>query len=229
MLCWPQRSEGGSDNVAEEFAGAEPARDPARSPFERYDEKDVADLIRDYPLAWVCPRGGSPMLSTLLPLLAETDTTGRVCCLLGHLARKNPLFQALTADPHTTILFTGPQAYVSPGCVSDPTWAPTWNYAQVRIEAALRFEPAASDEALSRLLAAMEAREPTGWTPADMGARYGPMSRAIIAFRAVVTHSQARFKLGQDEKPERLREILARHTDAALVQWMRRFNAGRHQ
>jgi transcriptional regulator len=198
-----------------------------RSPFERYDNHDIVDLIGDYPLAWVCPLQRQPMASTLLPLLAETDAEGNVRSLLGHMARANPLFAALSADPGALVLFNGPQAYVSPGCVSDPAWAPTWNYAQIRFETRVRFEPQSVEESLTKLLAALEQREPTGWTPAQMGARYARMTPAIIAFRAEITHTQARFKLGQDEKPERLREILERHTDAALVRWMRRFNASR--
>src|SRR6186713_1813581 len=178
--------------------------------FERYDNGDVLDLIREYPLAWVSPRGGDSMESTPLPLIAETDSNGRACTLVGHMARRNPLFRTLSENPHALILFMGPQAYVSPAYVTDPTWAPSWNYAQVRIEATIRFEPEATDEALTMLLAAMERHVPSGWTPASMGARYSQLRQSIIAFRAQVTNLRARFKLGQDEKPERLREILAR-------------------
>jgi transcriptional regulator len=163
----------------------------------------------------------------LLPLLAETDAQGRLRTLLGHIPRRNPLFQALTADPRASVLFTGPQAYVSPACVSDPSWAPTWNFAQVRIDATVRFNEDGIDEALHALTDAMEAREPTGWSPASMGARYPTMSRVVVAFRAEVNRHQGRFKLGQDEKPQTLREILARHSDPVLVRWMRRFNVGR--
>jgi transcriptional regulator len=143
------------------------------------------------------------------------------------MARRNPLMAALEAQPRATILFTGPQAYVSPACVSDPAWAPTWNYAQVRIEAEVGFRPEASGEALARLVAAMEAAAGSGWTIAQMGARYEPMEQAIIAFEAKVLSVHGRFKLGQDERPERLREILDRHPDANLVRWMRRMNAER--
>lgn len=195
--------------------------------FERYTDADVVEQIREYPLAWVCPLQGDSMAATLLPLLAETDSAGRVCTLLGHMARRNPLFAALSADPRALILFTGPQAYVSPACVSDPTWGPTWNYAQLRVEATLRFAPDGGDEALATLVDAMESRHPSGWSIDKMGPRYRAMEQAIVAFRADITRSQARFKLGQDEKPERLREILERHPDAALVRWMRRFNRGR--
>jgi len=199
----------------------------AKSPFEIYSDADIVDQIREFPLAWICAVGGDPLQSTLLPLLPETDSQGRLRTLLGHLPRRNPLFQALTSDARAYVLFTGPQAYVSPACVSDPAWAPTWNYAQVRIEATVRFNENGIDEALHALTDAMEAREPTGWTPEAMGARYSTLSRAVVAFRAEVNRHQARFKLGQDEKPERLREILERHSDPTLVRWMRRFNAGR--
>ena len=197
------------------------------SPFERYQQADIIDQIREFPLAWVSPVCGDPLLSTLLPLLPETDAQGHLRTLLGHIPRSNPLFQALTANPRACLLFTGPHAYVSPACVSDPAWAPTWNFAQVRIDATVVFDESATDEALWTLTEAMDAREPTGWRPTFMGERYSRLSRAVIAFRATVDRHQARFKLGQDEKPERLREILERHPNADLVRWMRRFNAGR--
>jgi transcriptional regulator len=213
--------------MAKEVAAPVVTGESGGSLFERYAEADVLDLIREYPLAWVCPTQGSAMESTLLPLLAEIDAAGRLRSLIGHMARRNPLFRTLSANPHALILFTGPQAYVSPAYVSDATWGPTWNYAQARIEATIRFDPDAGDEALSKLVTAMERGMPSPWTTEQMAARYRPMERAIIAFRAEVTSCQARFKLGQDEKPERLREILVQHPDAALVRWMRRFNSGR--
>jgi len=197
------------------------------SPFERYQETDLIDLIREFPLAWISPVGGDPLLATLLPLLPETDPAGRLRTLLGHIPRRNPLFQVLSSQPRACVLFTGPQAYVSPARVSEPGWAPTWNFAQVRVDATVRFNENGIDEALSALTQAMEAREPTGWTPASMGERYSTLSRTVVAFRAEVNRCEARFKLGQDEKPQELREILERHPDATLVRWMRRFNAGR--
>ncbi|CAN7343779.1 FMN-binding negative transcriptional regulator [Phenylobacterium sp. LjRoot225] len=196
------------------------------SPFETYLPEDVAQLIAEFPLAWVCPRASGAEPPALLPLLADVDTAGQVTALVGHMSRRNPLMAALQASPEAVILFTGPQAYVSPARVSEANWAPTWNYAQVRIEARLRFEPEVSG-ALGRLVAAMETAEPTGWTSERLGARYAPMEAAIIGFRAEALAVHARFKLGQDERVAALREILERHPDPALVRWMRRMNAAR--
>lgn len=194
------------------------------SPFERFDDRDVVDLITEYPLAWVLPYTGAATAASLLPLLVETDAHGRPSALVGHMARRNPLMAALIADPRALILFTGPQAYLSPGLVSDRRWAPTWNYAQIRIEAQVDFDGVTSDEALAMIVDAMEHDRDHPWTIADMGPRYDRMRQAIIGFRARIDGLQGRFKLGQDEAADTLQEILSSHSDAALVRWMRRFN-----
>lgn len=196
--------------------------------FERFTDQDALDLIREYPLAWVCHPAGGAAQSSLLPLLAETDASGRVTHLLGHMARWNVLCKAFSEDPKATILFQGPQGYVSPQYISKPQWGPTWNYAQLRIDADVVFDPEGGDAALAMLVEAMERDYPEPWRAERMGERYRGMEQAIIAFRAEVKTLNGRFKLGQDETPETLREILANHADAALVRWMKRFNEGRY-
>lgn len=197
------------------------------SPFEQYQGGDIADLIRDFPLAWVAAPGAEAAPASLLPLIAERDAAGRVTALVGHMARRNPLHAALAANPRALILFQGPQGYISPTFVSDRTWAPTWNYAQIRVEADVEFQPDGGGAALSALVEAMEEGRPNRWHIADMGPRYGKMEPMIIAFRARVAGLHARFKLGQDERPEILREILSHLPDPVLAAWMRRFNPGR--
>ena len=197
------------------------------SPFERFSPADATDLIAEYPLAWVCPRALRADQPSLLPLLAETDADGKLVALIGHMARRNPLVASLTADPRAVLLFTGPQAYVSTALVSEPSWAPTWNYAQLRVSATVRFLPDDGGEAPQMLPEPPGHEAATGWPTAMMGARHAPMEQAIIAFRAEVVDVEGRIKLGQDERPERLREILRGHPDAALVRWMTRLNAGR--
>ena len=197
------------------------------SPFARYSDADVTALIREYPLAWLCPAGDDPALPTLLPLLVETDAAGHPTSLLGHIARRNPLVATLEKNREALVLFAGPQAYVSPAHVTDPAWAPTWNYAQVRIAARVTFDPAGGGAAIQALIDAIEEASPSGWNTMLMGERYAPMERQIIAFSAEILRIEGRFKLGQDESGDRLREILDCHPDADLVRWMRRFNAGR--
>ncbi|EJU10778.1 FMN-binding negative transcriptional regulator [Sphingomonas sp. LH128] len=193
--------------------------------FERFDGGDVRDLIAEFPLAWVCAAAGGADHASLLPLLGEYDPEGRLTHLVGHMARRNPLYAALSSAPRALVLFNGPDGYVSPAQAGLDNWAPTWNFAQLRIEAEVTFEPDRTEEALDLLAARMD--DGTGWGRTMLGPRYTGMLEAIVGFRAQVTRVAGKFKLGQDERPETLRSIVARHPDPVLVRWMRRFNEER--
>jgi transcriptional regulator len=182
---------------------------------------DIAALIGEHPLAWVvsCAPG---FLATPLPLIAELGEDGSVVALVGHFALRNPHVAALRAAPHALILFQGAQGYISPGLVTQPQWAPTWNYAVVRFQVEIVFAPQDNAEALDRLIAHVEEDSPNRWTTSAMGERYEPMLQQIVAFRASVLSCDATFKLGQDERPATFAQILGGHSDEALVEAMER-------
>lgn len=56
-----------------------------------------------------------------------------------------------------------------------------------------------------------------------MGDRYARLSRGVVGFRAEVRDLTARFRLGQDKRPEVWRDLVANAPDPSLVAWMRRF------
>ena len=190
--------------------------------FDAFGTDDVRDLIAEYPLAWLV----TPVQSeaSLLPLLGEYDAGGTLAHLFGHMSRRNPLVARLDAAPQATILFNGPQGYVSPDHAGRRDWGPTWNYAQLVIAADVTFLPDETDRSLSALTTAMEGDR---WTPDALGERYAGMAAAVIAFRATVTGMTGRFKLGQDERSDTLDAIVAAHPDTGLVRWMRRFGRRR--
>lgn len=188
--------------------------------FEPRRASDVADLVKAFPLCWVISGDAEHRYATPLPLLAETDDEGQVCSLFGHMARSNPQQAALESDPRASILCMGPQGYVSPGLVSSNlTWGPTWNYAVVRFETELRFDPEENDNALWRLA---ESLEGDAWTPERMGDRYEKLKPRIVAFHARVLETHARFKLGQDENDTVFAEVVEGHPNRELADWMRR-------
>jgi transcriptional regulator len=195
--------------------------------FDQFDDNDVRDLIGEFPLAWLCAADGRADHASLLPLLGAYDARGRLTDLIGHMARRNPLFDVLTASPRALILFRGPEGYVSPEHAGKRDWGPTWNYAQLRIEADVAFEPDQTGAALDMLVDAMEHDRAAPWQARELGERYPKMKQAVIAFRARVTKLTGTFKLGQDEQTETLRAILANLPDPSLVVWMRRFNRER--
>ena len=192
--------------------------------FEPRSDADLVRLIDEYPLAWVVSAAGTGFGASPLPLLAETNGAGRIVSLLGHFALSNPQVPLLQASPRAKILFSGPHGYMSPEGVSRPRWAPTWNYVTAQFEVDIELRPQENGVAIERLVARMERDRRVPWTTAMMGERYGQLVRHIVAFRAHVRETHARFKLGQDETPQTLAELLGNLDDQALAAWMREFN-----
>ena len=130
--------------------------------------------------------------------------------LLGHFARSNPQVDMLRRSPRALAIFMGPHGYVSPSWMRDRTQAPTWNYATVHFEIEVAFDDsqAATTSALERLVAHMERNSHVPWTAAELGSRYAALSKAVIAFRAKMLATQAKFKLGQNERPDVFQDIL---------------------
>jgi transcriptional regulator len=198
------------------------------------NDADVVRFISAHPLAFVVANGGAPADITLLPLRPERVTDGRIETLTGHYPRNNPQVAQLHADPRATLLFLGPNGYISPSWFSDRTQAPTWNYASANLDVRIEFldTPQDLDRIVRDLVDAMEAGRQRAWRVEDMHARYRLLLQQIIPFRATVVDIRAKFKLGQDERddtwPEILRGVAAGGNDA-LLQMMRDFNSHRDQ
>lgn len=187
------------------------------APFVDCSQEDIDRLVREFPLAWLVT---SRLNAALLPLLAEHGEDEAIASLLGHCGRRNHIVEDLQADPRALILFQGPSGFISNRIVSEKNWGPTWNYAAVRFEVEVEFVEEETPKAVDRLLDHMMGPQDQRWTPDLLESKYDAMIAQIIAFRAHVTHMRPTFKLGQDEKPEILGEIIARLEDRQLASWM---------
>lgn len=190
------------------------------------DEVDA--LVARHPLAWLVSSCDGHLDATPLPLLLRRDARGRVR-LLGHFARTNPQVQALEHHPEALAVFTGPHGYVSPSWLADRTQAPTWNFAAVTMRVRVRFARSedAARHAVEALTAHMEDGRRNGWRPAELGARYKALLTAIVAFEADVLEVRSKFKLGQNERTDVLRDILDATRGTALHAAMAHANRAR--
>lgn len=195
------------------------------SPFESFGPDDVRDLIAAFPLAWVTVGGEGVDEPTLLPMIGEYDAAGRLTWLVGHLGRRNPLCAAMRQAGRARFLFCGPQAYVSPSHAGRRNWAPTWNFASLRIEAEVELSDDHTRPAIDALTQVVERGRADPWSADELGPRYDQLSGAIIGFRARVLALRGVFKLGQDENAETFASIVESHPDPAVVDWMRRCDA----
>lgn len=109
------------------------------------------------------------------------------------------------------LIFHGPHGYISPFWLSDRTQAPPWNFAMVQFSVTVEFidtVEATRSAVVDKLTAWMEDGRPNAWRTAELGERYQELLQAIIAFRARVLGSAAKFKLGQNERATELAESL---------------------
>lgn len=193
------------------------------TPLTEQENGAAAALIARYPLAWVISRNFN---ASVLPLLAERNANGAITTLLGHCGRRNPLVVDFRSDASGLILFTGPQAFIGTGLVSNRDWAPTWNFAVLRFAVDIEFVPDETEALVERLLDHMEGPKPGRWQTTELGARKGDLLAWIIGLRAHVRELRPHFKLGQDERRETFAEIVERVGDPALAAWMTAFARG---
>lgn len=182
---------------------------------------DIARLVDEEVLGLLTTHDAHGFISTPLPLLAELGEAGEVRALIGHFARANPHVERARATSQALISFFGPHGYISPAMVSKPGWAPTWNYRLAQFEVEIELQPERGDAVIRALVSAMEGEGADAWTVERMGARYARLAAHVVAFRAHVVRTSARFKLGQDEDADSFEEIVAALDGSALARAMR--------
>ncbi len=176
-----------------------------------YSVTDVAEITRfveSIRLGTLVTYGEDGFFGTSLPWLLNGDLqTGAT--LTGHVARANPHWQKIADGADALVIFSGPDAYVSPNWYPSKTEhgrvVPTWAYQAVHVEGKVQvFEDPPSLEALVRALSSvMEHSRPKPWTLEDAPRDYiDKMLGAIIGVRMVVTKVEAKYKLDQKMAPQ---------------------------
>ena len=196
--------------------------------FSSRSPRDLIDLVRSQPLAWIVSGAAGSLQTTALPVQLECDTDGQPLRILGHFGRSNAHWRQLVDSPRATILLLGPQGYISPSWFADRTQAPTWNYASASFDVEVDICDTPQDAAalLRGLTDDLEQDRPAAWRIEDMGARYDKLAQGVVGFRARILKVSSRFKLGQDERDDVFADILRglELTGADdLAGWMRRF------
>ena len=177
-------------------------------PSPRFRETDLAVLLERmsaHPLALVMVNGAAAPQAVHTPVIARQEGDGIV--LRFHLSTANPVTARLLAGAAATLVFTGPDAYISPDWYGDvPDQVPTWNYLSVEAEGevtALGPEGAAAflDDVSAVFEAGLLPKPP--WTRAKMKpAAFDAMLKGIRAFEMRPRRLEGITKLGQNKTPE---------------------------
>lgn len=198
--------------------------------FRVSDELAMA-IMKRYPFASVISNGeeGMPIISHV-PLVVKQHADG-VVELHGHVAKANPHWQTLEANPHALVSFQGPSAYLSPQVYPDLQRVPTWSYVVVdaEVSVAVEHDENRKDALLKRLIMAHEPPYAQQWhsLPHDYKTR---MLSAVVGFRLTVTRLHAKVKLNQ-HRPESHAAMHATYSQGTPAQrelagWMEQLGMG---
>ncbi len=173
--------------------------------FRETDPATLIARIRDVPLGLVCVSGDAAPHAAHTPVLASID--GGSPRLRFHLSAHNPVIRCIESGAAVLIVFTGPDAYISPDWYGDlPNQVPTWNYLSVEAEGT----PSPTDAArflddVSAHFETLLAPKPP-WTRAKMTpGSFEAMLRSIRAYDLRPVRFEGISKLSQN-KPVAARE-----------------------
>lgn len=99
-------------------------------PAKHHQNENVNQMIgviETYPLAMVISVKDNTPFITHLPLIYNDGK------LIGHLDKNNPQANLLNNNAEVTVIFNGPQSYISPN-IFDKGHLPTWNYIAVHLK-----------------------------------------------------------------------------------------------
>ncbi|MDT8999129.1 FMN-binding negative transcriptional regulator [Paucibacter sp. APW11] len=195
----------------------------------RVDDFALArQLIQERPLALLLgPDAEGQIQLSHLPLTLIEAADGALA-LEGHMARGNPQWRWLSAQPAVQAVFTGPDGYVSPRHYDSELNVPTWNFLAVQVRGRIELleDEAATEAVLKRLIADHEPGYAAHWDrlPQDFQQQ---LLRAIVGFRIRVEHWECKAKLSQNRAAGERASLLAELDQQTgrgqeLALWMRR-------
>lgn len=164
----------------------------------------IIDVIKYYPIATVISvRDNTPFI-THLPLVY--NEFGK---LIGHIDKQNPQVSLLKDNQPVTVLFSGPQCYISPS-IYTTTQLPTWNYIKVHLKGTVNAieSKEALKESIIKMTAFLEAPEHKYVLEPDNPRMLGALDY-IDMFEITIDSWEGKFKLSQDKKPQDIQNARA--------------------
>lgn len=177
-------------------------------PFAMDDPEAIRAHIEAHPFAALVVPRESGLEVVHVPLLLDADE-GEHGVLRGHIARAGGVFDTGLEGAEVLAIFSGPQAYVSPGWypskAENPKVVPTWNYTAVHVSGTLHFHD--DRDWLLRnvgdLTTRFEAGQDAPWSVDDAPVDYiDAMVRAIVGVEIEITGIEGKAKLSQNRLAE---------------------------
>lgn len=181
--------------------------------FRVEDPALLHELMRQFSFATLVSVHEGLPFATPLPFVLDT----RHNRLEAHMARANPQWSSLEANPEVLVIFQGDHGYISPTWYEKHPSVPTWNY--VTVHAYGRARLVEEPEAVKALLHRLVQQYDRAWDMDALPQGYlEGMIRGIVAFEVEITRLEGKFKLSQnrsDAERRRVAQALSQSPDPA--------------
>ncbi len=156
----------------------------------------LIQVIKNYPLATVISVLNNEPVITHVPLILKDQQ------LIGHIDANNPHALLLKNNQKVTLLFSGPQCYISPS-IYKTAQLPTWNYIKVHLKGLVSEieNPDSIKQSIVEMTQFLEAPEHTFQLDYE-DARMDKFVPYIKGFKITITDWEGKFKLSQDKNAE---------------------------
>lgn len=159
------------------------------------DLNHMVEVLKTYPLATIISVKDNIPLITHLPLIYR-ENDGK---LIGHIDIYNPQTQLMCDNNDVTIIFSGPQCYISPSIFSTQQ-LPTWNYIKVHLKGKVKAieSKAALKKSLITMTEFLEYPN-NNYVLEPNNLRMEGALEYINMFEITISNWEGKFKLSQDK------------------------------
>ena len=159
--------------------------------------KNIIQTLKTFPLATLITVENESPVITHLPLRYVADKGyGK---LIGHIDNNNPQVPHLTEGSQVSVLFNGPDTYISPS-IYTTSQLPTWNYIKVHLETKV-VKTLTNEELKSEMVALtsfLEGKEQR-YRLKQTDPRVETFVNYVTGFELQITAWEGKFKLSQDK------------------------------
>lgn len=183
----------------------------------------VFEIIQNYSFATLISQTSEGPVISHLPLLREEAESELF--LYGHCAKANPHWKHLSENQNVTVLFQGPNSYISPAWYQpQDDNVPTWNYVAVHVNGTAQVisDPQQSYAVLQKLTDQFENRYKTKWSlPKKSNSELSELLNYIVSFKIKIEQISPKFKLSQklehSDRQNVIQELMAFHDDQKAI------------
>ncbi len=165
---------------------------------QSHDIEKMISVIKHFPLGMLVTAGDGKPFVTHIPFIYN-ETSKK---LVAHLDRSNPQMVTLKDGAEVTVVFRGPDTYISPS-IYTTAQLPTWNYIIVHVTGKLQLinEPEAIKQTMVEMTKFLEGKEENFILKKD-DPRMERLIDYIQAFEIGITNWEGKFKLSQDKNAQ---------------------------